>query len=113
MEGHMLKLTAALCLMFVSVSASADPTQEMRQMTRALINNVDIVKQLKENETSFMGQFKMTEVKQGVFQYDFVFSRSCECMPATATVSILEDMTPTYSDGAPEYKSSIQIKGGN
>jgi hypothetical protein len=103
----------ALCTVFVSAAAFAEaPSQETAQVARALVNNSEIVSQLKAGGTTDLADVKITTVKPGVFQYTLVFKRKCECVPSTAVVSILEDVTPTYMDGAIEYKSSVQIKSG-
>jgi hypothetical protein len=108
-----MKMILALCAVLVSMSAfAAAPSQETAQVARALINNTDIVKQLKDNGSANLVDLQITQVKQGVFQYNLVFNRQCECVPSTATVSILEDLTPTYADGPIKYTSSISIKSG-
>ena len=96
-------------LLSLSAFASA-PSQGTAQIVRALVNNAEIVRQLKANNSDTLSDVQISEVRQGVFQYNLVFNRSCECSPSTATVSILEDLTPTYADGPINYTSSIFIK---
>lgn len=97
----------------ISTSAlAASPNEETAKVARALVNNSNIVQQLKTNNSANLVDVQITEVKPGVFQYSLVFNRQCECVPSTATVSILEDLTPTYTDGPIKYTSSIDIKTG-
>lgn len=107
----MLKLVLAIGFTVASVFAK-EPNRELMQITRALINNPDIIQKLNKNNSSNLSEYKVTAIAQGVYKYDLVFTRKCHCIPSTANVSIIEDMTPTYADGAPKYKSTIRIKSG-
>lgn len=86
------------------------PSRELEQITRALISNPNIVQQLNKNNSPHLSEYKIQAVGQGKYKYDLVFARKCHCIPSTAFVSIMEDMTPTYADGAPRYKATIKIK---
>jgi hypothetical protein len=92
---------------------AAPPSPELRQVTRALLNNVDIVEKLQKNNSTNLFEVEITEEKQGVNHYLLKFNRDCFCLPSTAIVKIREDMTPTYRDGPIEYSSSIEIKDGS
>jgi hypothetical protein len=106
-----MKALALALLALAPVSALAGTASpETIALARALVNNSDIVTQLDKAGTDYLQQYETTTVKPGVTQYKLVFTRQCMCIPATATVDILEDVTPTYRDGAIEYKSSITIK---
>jgi hypothetical protein len=98
-----------LALLPLSAAAAA-PSAETLAITRALVNNSAIVAQLDKAGTDHLSELETTELKPGVNQYKLVFTRNCMCIPATATVDIVEDVTPTYRDGAIEYKASISIK---
>jgi len=97
-----------------SVSAlctfAKEPSRELMQITRALVSNPDIVQQLNKNISSNLSEYKVAAIAQGVYKYELVFTRKCHCLPSTANVRIIEDMTPTYADGAPKYKASVQIR---
>ncbi|MDH4467362.1 MAG: hypothetical protein QE271_04825 [Bacteriovoracaceae bacterium] len=97
------------CLLPLSVFAEV-PAIETTKIARALINNPKIVSQLKANNSDYLNDAQITEVKPGVFEYTLVFTRQCFCEPSTATVSILEDLTPTYAHGPIKYSSSMKIK---
>jgi hypothetical protein len=88
------------------------PSLEVTQVTRALINSPQIVLQLQKNNSSHLSDLKITTLGQGVFQYDLIFIRNCECIPSTASVRIFEDLTPTYYDAPALYSSTIKIKTG-
>lgn len=110
----MKTLMTLITSLFASVSLMAmTPSRELVQVTRALVNNPSIVAQLKKNNSDHLSDYKIKAIKQGVYQYELVFKRQCECMPSTATVTIIEDLTPTYSDGAIKYQSSVAIQNGN
>ena len=107
-------ILTSIAAILVSLSAFAGvPSQETAQVVRVLVNNADIVSQLKANNSDTLSDIQIDQVKRGVNQYTLVFNRSCFCLPSTATVSILEDLTPTYVDGPIKYTSSISIKNGN
>lgn len=108
-----------VCVTLMSVSAFAEfpvpmvePSEQTVRVVRALVNNPDIVSQLKANRSDTLSAIQILEVKHDVFKYTLIFDRSCFCSASRATVSILEDHTPTYTDGAIEYTSSISIKHG-
>ncbi len=104
-------ISTALLTVVLSTSAlAAAPSPETAQLVRALVNNADILSKLKANASDHLADLQITQIKQGVFHYNLIFNRQCECLPSTATVSILEDLTPTYVDGKIKYTSSISIK---
>lgn len=89
---------------------ASTPSTEVRQVARALINNPDVTRRLKENISDVMTNLEITEVSRGVFKYQMRFIRHCECLPSTADVTIIEDMRPTEVDAPPKYTSSIKIQ---
>lgn len=109
---HHLLIVATVLLSASTSALAARPVDETSKVVRALVNNPEIVQQLKQNNSPHLEDVQISTVKSGVFQYRLVFTRQCECIPSTATVSILEDWTPTYSDGPIQYASSIEIKTG-
>jgi hypothetical protein len=101
---------SVLVTALISTAAMADqPSEQMRDVTRALINNSGLVAQLDKRGTEFMTDVKVTMVQQGKYQYDLVFGRQCECPPLYGKVSIFEDRTPSFADGPFEYKISIEF----
>ncbi|MES3039087.1 MAG: hypothetical protein V4736_14365 [Bdellovibrionota bacterium] len=110
----MKSVLVTLASLAVSVSAIAGaPSAETARVTRALINNPGITSELKKNNSANLVDVQITEVKPGISQYNLVFVRQCECIPSTAKVSIFEDITPTFADGAIKYSTSIEINSGN
>jgi hypothetical protein len=99
-------------LLLASATLASQPSAELRQVTRALINSPDIMAKLKQNGSFGLSDIQITEPTHGINKYVLIFSRECNCVPSTATVNITEDMTPTYADGSPKYESSITIKKG-
>jgi hypothetical protein len=106
-----VKLVLAISVSAMGVFAK-EPSRELMQVTRALVSNPDIVQELNKNNASNLSEYKVTAMAQGVYKYELVFTRKCHCIPSTANVTIIEDMTPTYADGSPKYKTSIRIKSG-
>ena len=102
--------SAFVAILFSFSVFAATPSQESVNVARVLINNPDIVKVLKENNSSNLVDADMEEVTTGIYHYTLVFDRQCHCTPSIATVRILEDTTPTFRDGEIEYYSSIEIK---
>jgi hypothetical protein len=90
----------------------AETTDEARTVARLLINNPSVTSKLTEKGIDSLYTVKTESIKQGVSRYTLTFARNCECVPAKATVTIVEDITPTYYDGLPQYTSSIEIKEG-
>ena len=103
-------LTLAITLLTSYSISALTPSRDLAQVTRVLVNNPTIVNQLKKNNSDHLSDYKITALKPGVYQYDLVFTRQCECIPSTALVTIIEDMTPTYADGPIAYKATILIK---
>lgn len=98
---------------FTLTSASAfaaRPSAETHQVTRALLNNPDIVEKLQKNNSTNLFDLEISQERRGVNHYLLKFNRACFCLPSTAIVKIREDLTPTYRDGPIEYSSSIEIK---
>ena len=103
----------AILIALSPFSALAEtPSKDLFQVTRALVSNPEIVNQLHKNNTAALVDVKMEEVSRDVNRYQLVFHRNCFCQPLTATVSILEDLTPTYRDGPIKYTSSVDFKAG-
>lgn len=116
-ERKFMKPVIAIASIFLSASfafsaTAKQPSRELEQITRALISNPNIVQQLNKNNSPHLSEYKIQAIGQGKYKYDLVFTRKCHCIPSTANVSILEDMTPTYADGAPKYKATIKVKSG-
>jgi len=105
-----MKTVIAIIVSLTATFALAEtPSRELMQITRALISNPNIVQQLNKNNSPHLSEYKVKAIGQGVYKYDLVFVRKCHCLPSVAKVSIIEDMTPTYADGAPKYKSSVRF----
>jgi hypothetical protein len=97
--------------LFAALSSFAvEPSLEMVQVTRALMNSPDVAHQLKANFSTTLTNYEIKTSKEGVNEYVLTFSRSCFCLPATATVKIFEDMRPTQHDGAPIYRHAVEIQ---
>ena len=110
----MKNLITLLVLVLTSISALAVmPSRELSQISRVLVNNPTIVDQLNKNNSAHLADYKITSPKYGVYQYDLVFKRQCLCLPSTALVTVIEDLTPTFADGAIKYQVTVTIKAGN
>lgn len=109
----MKSLLVSLIVGFVASVSVAASTPEATTVARLLVNNPQVVAQLKKNNSTHLEDMKAEQVKQGVVKYTLTFIRSCHCMPSTATVTIVEDMTPTYRDGSPEYVAKVVILAAN
>jgi hypothetical protein len=104
----MKTFSATIILSLISALASAaTPSDQTAKVVRALVNNPNIVSQLKASGADHLTDLQIKETKPGIFQYNLVFERICHCAPLKSTVRILEDVTPTYADGLIKYESSI------
>jgi hypothetical protein len=92
---------------------AVQPAAETKALVKALLNSPNVVNQLQVNHIDTLNVMTVTAISDGITQYDLVFNRSCECLPATATVKIVEDLTPTWRDGLPKYDSKVDISKGN
>jgi hypothetical protein len=91
-------------------SFAVEPSLEMVQVTRALMNCPDVAHQLKANSSTNLTNYEIKTSKEGVNEYRLTFTRTCRCLPETAIVKIYEDLRPTRNDGAPVYRSSVEIE---
>jgi len=95
---------------FYSATVFADkPAIEVANIAKIFVNNPRLVNELNKNNTDTLGEVKTEAIKQGITKYTLSFRRSCYCQPMVLKVTITEDLTPTYRDGAPEYSYSIEI----
>lgn len=100
----------ALALLISNSVFAAAPGDETARVARVMVHIPEIVQQLHDANTDSLRDVQITETQHGVTDYVLTFERSCFCLPATATVTVNEDLRPTFSDGAPIYKSSVEIK---
>jgi len=104
-------LVALATLALVSFSALAlEPSEEAKQVARALVNSPNIAQKLKAQNLDDLEDVKITKVNDGVVKYDLIFGRQCECYPATASVTIIETFNLNIPDASAEYTSTIDIK---
>ncbi|MGE4234181.1 MAG: hypothetical protein AB7F43_12705 [Bacteriovoracia bacterium] len=102
------------CLILINQVCLAEPgpveeIHEGREIVRAFINNPQISEKLREEYVEDVLRMTKQVLEPGVTKYE-VYARSCPtCLPTSAFVTILEDMRPTYADGAIEYEVSIFI----
>ncbi len=106
----MKSLIVSMIFSLLASVGFASNSPEATLVARLLVNNPDVVAQLRNNNSSHLKEWNSERVKQGVNKYTLTFERRCFCKPSTATVTIVEDLTPTYADGAPEYTSQVVIK---
>ncbi len=108
--GDLMKFTLIAILIFSSLSSFAVPvSKEASMVSRVLVNSPEVVAKLNQAGITTLTDIKSITIKPGVTKYVLKYGRFCECIPATAVVTVLEDATPTYADGLPEYQSDVQI----
>lgn len=104
----MKTLVMVAVMAFCATNALADKSAvESAKISKILVNNPGLVSELNKNNTDTLVDVTAETVKQGVTKYTLFFRRSCFCQPMGSKVTITEDLTPTYVDGAPEYSYSI------
>ena len=97
-------------LIFSAFSAFAAPiSEEAQTVNRILMNNPSVVTKLSKANIKALTEMKVKTIRPGVTKYVLNYGRDCFCIPAGAVVTILEDLTPTYSDGAPKYEAKVVI----
>jgi hypothetical protein len=108
---HMKKfILTAVLLSFAAPAWAGKPSKKMVQIVGALVNNPQVSEELKNNNITSLTGYEISEVKQGVNKYNLSFQRgNCECLPGFAQVEIIEDLTPTYREGAPIYTTSVSL----
>lgn len=99
----------AIIAFYATTALAEKPSMETAKIAKILVNNPVLVNELNKNNTDTLSDVKAEAIKQGITKYTLSFKRSCYCEPMGAKVTITEDLTPTYSDGAPEYTYSIEI----
>ncbi len=97
-------------LMLSAFSAFAAPvSEEVAALNRILMNNPSVVTKLNKANIKGLTDITTKTIKPGVTKYVLNYGRDCYCIPASAVVTILEDLTPTYADGAPKYEAKVVI----
>lgn len=100
----------AIAFLISNTAFAAKPSQETFQVVSVLTANPEVSLKLKEKNITFLGDVKIEDIEQGVTKFTLEFHRAgCECMPANALVTIVEDMRPTYHDARPEYKTTVEV----
>jgi hypothetical protein len=74
-----------------------------------LLNSHEQLKQLRDTyHVEADGAPSCRELEQGVTEYTFVF-RSCgNCLPKRAELVVVQDLRPTYYDGAAVYTHRLK-----
>jgi len=81
----------------------------MADLTRILFNNPVVSEKLKPSCADRLIDYSVSQVTSGVQKFELTFVQSGNCFPVKALVTIIEDMKPTYADGSPEYKTTIEM----
>ena len=77
------------------------------RVANVLINNPDVAEKLKSENLS-VTDLTIVEQSPGLTEFNFRLRRLCECVPKSGELRILQDLTPTYSDGKPKY--TVELK---
>ena len=78
------------------------------EITTVLLSNSDSLLELKKAHLYTAREVSCQDVSQGVKTFEVKFSSCGLCLPKNAVLTIIEDLRPTYRDGAPIYSSRIQ-----
>jgi hypothetical protein len=106
-----MKAMSLLATALVSMAAHAGaPTQDMILLSRVLLDNPEIGQKLKRNCAELLTDFDVSQPNEGLRTYHLTFVTSGFCLPITAHVTVVEDMRPTYADGAPTYQTTIDFE---
>lgn len=100
-------------LIFSSFSSFADVSTEAATVSRILLNNPSVVTKLRKANTLGLIDISKKNMRDGVTEFTLTYNRACYCLPAKSVVKVLEDLTPTYSDGPARYESSITTVEGD
>ncbi len=76
----------------------------------ALLHSATELAKIRKAHLVAASKVTCTAVSPGVTQYDFVFESCGMCPPGRANLTVTEDLTPTYRDGAAIYVKSLQIQ---
>jgi hypothetical protein len=80
-----------------------------QQIVNALIANPGIVERLRKEDLIQAGRMTRQQIQPGVTEYVIRVGSCGNCQRKSGTVTITEDMRPTYMDAAVAYKISLQI----
>jgi hypothetical protein len=93
-------------------SAETRPVVDLvdgRQIVNALIANPDIVENLRKEGLIQAGRMTRQQIQPGVTEYVIRVGACGNCLPKSGTLTITEDMRPSYMDAAVAYDVSLQI----
>lgn len=96
-----------------SAAFAAAPSNEMNDLSRILLSNPEIGQKLKPNCADRLVDYQVTQVEAGVQKFELTYLPSGMCLPVKAFVTVIEDIRPTYADGSPVYKTTVEIKPQN
>ena len=104
-----MKVILVLLLLVSSVSSFATPLEnkaEALRVANAILDNPQTVVQLK-NEGVNIVDYSIVEAGNGVNTFTFNVDRTCFCMPKPGTLTIVQDLRPSFADGPILYTSSL------
>ena len=80
-----------------------------QQIVNALIAYPDIVETLRKEGLIQANRMTRQQIQPGVTEYLIRVGTCGNCLPKSGTLTITEDMRPTYMDAAVAYEFSLQI----
>lgn len=112
-----LSVVLAMTLSFLAVADGVKiPTEpgpvipfDGQRIVMAVIANPEVGERLREEYLTEVGKMTGQQIQPGVTQYVIRVATCGNCMPKSGTVTIIEDMRPTYMDGAIAYDVFFQI----
>jgi ribosomal protein L1 len=99
-------LAATMLILSINVFADSASKAEAIQVANMLINNAELVSEINKENTGIL-DYSVVTVKPGVQTFTFNLGRICMCMPKPGTLTITEDVTPTFSDGPIDYSTKL------
>ena len=100
-----MKTSIIAIILFSSLFAFANnsnPKTESIRVANVILDNSQAITELSKLNVNIV-DYSITEQQQGVNVFTFNLNRTCYCMPKPGTLVIVQDMRPTYRDGAIEY----------
>jgi hypothetical protein len=107
-------LLIAIRFAFTATSAKAGSPLRAKceatpsQIVTVLVNSTEKLVELKKNYLDQgRGQPTCRKIEDGVTEFTFEFTTCGNCLPKAARLTVVQDVRPSYMDGAVKYDATL------
>jgi hypothetical protein len=79
------------------------------RMATILMAATDELLLIKKDQMTSARSVACKQIASGIVEYQFTYSTCGNCLPKTALLTVAQDETPTYHDGAPIYVKTVSV----